>query len=87
MEDIRQLECTIKSFDMILPTNSVLMIDVFYMDNDHGDLETQYYYADSAEKAIFFLDPLETVSLNFLTEVYGPKSIRHLGMSINDRRK
>ncbi|KJA18463.1 hypothetical protein HYPSUDRAFT_218249 [Hypholoma sublateritium FD-334 SS-4] len=85
MDEILELECSIQSLHMSMPEKAVLMVDVFYADNDRSCLESEYYYADLTERAVFYLEPLETVHMACMFDLYGPKSIQHLGFEIRSQ--
>ncbi|KAF8966551.1 hypothetical protein BDZ97DRAFT_1917374 [Flammula alnicola] len=77
MDVIERLENSIP-IGKSLPDKWVVVIDVGYK-KDSGGFESTYYYVDHDERAIFFLDTVDTLDMDFTWEVKGAKTDLHLG--------
>lgn len=84
MNDISRLESLVETFETPMPQDALLMIDVNY-DPEHKDnsiLQTEYYYVDHSEKAIFWVHHVDALDFGTTWEIYGAKTHRHFGTSM-----
>jgi len=75
-EDVEAIR---NSSDSILSESTVIVLHVFYAEDEgHKDLQTIYHLADHERRVVFFLDDVEAEELNAWWEVSNVTSETHL---------